>query len=186
MVKKRRKIAHGGLLLSPKLLISIYDYYSSLRCFDGTVFPRRKMWRGLRWMQYANDRARIQDKQCGSVHYCSRACQVWHWPHHKACCESPEQRAIRLENLEKARPNVKRNCVVMTSVFLANAKRRRPTKRSARKDPARADPHQNQTGRRDCEAGRHDGGTHAVSCEEQVAICNSLRGRRNDSYAVGF
>ena len=106
MVKDRRvlELTHSGLSLSPKLLISIYDYYSASDASTELCFQDGKC--GV-VCDGCNMRMTEQEsktcKQCGSVHYCSRACQVWHWPHHKACCESPEQRAIRLENLEKAR-----------------------------------------------------------------------------------
>lgn len=35
---------------------------------------------------------------CGIARYCSRGCQVWHWPQHQVCCASKEERSRRRQS----------------------------------------------------------------------------------------
>lgn len=102
--QRRRYIVGGSVILSSNLATSIAAVHKDDHLMGGKILSHDELGT-ICFSCYC--RITVEESMvcngCGKARYCSKGCQLWHWPQHRACCASPEERKIRREAQARAR-----------------------------------------------------------------------------------
>jgi hypothetical protein len=93
---RRRSVLNGAVIMSRNLAVGIATNHANDHFMGGQCLSRDEpgtICFGC-YIRITVEESKLCSG-CGKARYCSRACQLWHWKDHKACCASKEERAQR-------------------------------------------------------------------------------------------